>query len=89
MTTEGAMEDLTSPREACQTNRDISYEREARDATLAKQGAKAVAREMAKAHVQYTAMINEIQATVMPTSHKITSGAPGFKVYGPLCLGKR
>ena len=56
-TTEGAMADLTSPREACQTNRDISHEREARDATLAKQVAKAVARKMAKAHAQYTDMI--------------------------------
>ena len=47
---EGATADLTSPREACQTNRDISQEREARDAALAKQVAEAVAREMAKAH---------------------------------------
>ena len=44
---------ITNPRDACQTNRDLSQEREARDATLAKTIAKAVAREMAKAHAQY------------------------------------
>ena len=31
-------------------NRDLSQEREARDAALAKQVAEAIAREMAKAH---------------------------------------
>ena len=64
--TVGSMADLTSPREACQTNRNISKEREARDTTLAKQVAEAVAREMAKAHEQYTAMINEICTPAMP-----------------------
>ena len=72
------MADLTSPWDAHHTNRDISHEREARDATLVKQVAKAVAREMKKAHVQYTAMINELHGPVMPTSLKITSGASGF-----------
>ena len=78
--TEGATADLTSPREACQTNRNISQEREARDAALAKQVAKAVARELAKAHAQYTAMINEMHAPAIPTTLKITSGVNGFKV---------
>ena len=52
--TEGAMADLTSPRETCQANRDVSWEREARDAALAHLVAEAVAREMSKAHAQYT-----------------------------------
>ena len=80
MTGEG---DLTSPRDACHANRDLSHEREARDAALARQVVGAVAREMAKAHAQYQAMINEICAPVMPTSLKITSSASGFKVMDP------
>ena len=74
---------VTSPRDACQSARDISQEREARDTALAKQVAEAVAREMAKAHVQYQALLNERSAAVMPTSLKVTSGANGFKVVDP------
>ena len=66
---EGATADFISPREVHQTNRNISQDREARDVTFAKQVAKAVAREMAKAHVQYQAMINEIHAPVIPTTY--------------------
>ena len=80
---EEATADLTNPREAHQTNRDISWEREARDVALAKQVAKVVAREMAKAYVQYTAMINEMHAPGLPTTLKITSGVNGFKVMDP------
>ena len=75
--------DLTSPRDSCHANRDLSHEREARDTTLTKQVAEAVAREMAKTHAQYTAMINEMHTPVMPTSLKITSCASGFKVMDP------
>ena len=79
--------DLTGPRDAHHTNRDLSHEREAReaarDAALARQVAKAVAREMAKAHVQYQAMINDLSVAAMPTSLKVTSGASGFKVMDP------
>ena len=57
LATEGATTDLTSPREALQANRDVSQEREARDAALAHLVAEAVAREMSKAHVQYTTMM--------------------------------
>ena len=47
--TEGASGDgITSPRDACHANRDLSWEREARDATLAKQVVEAVAKEMVK-----------------------------------------
>ena len=76
-------ESITSPREACQTNRDLSQEREAQDAALAKTITEAVAREMAKAHVHYQALLNERSTTVIPTSLKITSGANGFKVMNP------
>ena len=83
-TTEGALGDsITSPRDAHHTNRDLSQERKARDAALAKQVAEAVAREMAKAHTHYQAILNERGAAAMPTSLKMTSGALGFKVMGP------
>ena len=79
---EGAMGgDLTSPWDACHTN--LSREREARDAVLAKQVAEAVAREMAKAHMHYQALLNERSTAVMPTSLKMTSVTLGFKVTDP------
>ena len=76
-------ESITSPHEACQTNRDLSQEREALGTALAKTIAEAVAREMAKAHAQYQALLNEKNAPVIPTSLKVTSGANGFKVMDP------
>ena len=75
--------EISPAQDACQANRDLSHEREARDAALARQVVEAVAREMAKAHVQYTAMINEIHAPLMLTNLKITSSASGFKVMDP------
>ena len=42
---------ITSPWDTRQSNRDLSPDREARDAALAKTITEAVAREMAKAHV--------------------------------------
>ena len=74
---------ITSPWDACQTNRDLSREREARDATLAKTNTEAVAREMAKAHAHYHALLNERSKAVIPTSLKVTPGANGFKVMDP------
>ena len=53
--TAASAESITSPCEACQTNRDLSQERQAWDTTLAKTITKAVAREMTKAHVHYQA----------------------------------
>ena len=79
---------ITSPQDACHTNRDLSQEREARDAALAKQVAEAVTREMAKAHVRYQALLNERSATAMPTSLKVTSRANGFKVMDPFDWAK-
>ena len=74
---------ITSPWDTCQSNRDHSQDREARDTALAKTIAEAVAREMAKAHAQYQALLNDRSAAAIPTSLKITSGANGFKVMGP------
>ena len=73
------------------TNRD---HQEARDVALGKTIteavtretqtiAEAVTREMAKAHVQYQANINENHAPTLPTSLKISSGLHGFKVMDP------
>ena len=77
---EGASGDsITSPRDASHTDRDLSH----RDATLAKQVAEAVAREMAKAHMHYQALLNERGTAAMPTSLKMTSRALGFKVMDP------
>ena len=76
-------ENTQSPPDAHHTNRDLSQEREARDAALAKQLAEAVAREMAKAHTHYQALLNERSAATMPTSLKMTSRTLGFKVMDP------
>ena len=81
---DGAMgANLTSPWDFCQAARDLSQEREARDAALAKQVVEAIAREMAKAHTHYQALLNERSTAVIPTSLKVTSGASGFKVMDP------
>ena len=83
-TSEGASGDNPqSPWDAHHANRDLSQEREARNAALAKQVAEAIAREMAKAHMHYQALLNERSAAAMPTSPKMTPGALGFKVMDP------
>ena len=61
-------DNITSPHEACQTNRDLPQERETWDTALAKTITKAVAREMAKAHAHYQALLNERSTPVIPTS---------------------
>ena len=76
-------ESITSPQDACQINRDLNQDREVWDAALAKIIAEAVAREMAKAHAQYQALLNDKSTAVIPTSLKVTSGANGFKVMDP------
>ena len=81
--TAASTENITSPRDACQTTRDLIWEREARDTALAKTIIKAVAREMAKAHVHYQALLNERSAPVIHTSFKVTSRVNGFKVMDP------
>ena len=81
--TTASSETITSPQDAHQSNRDFSRDRKARDAALAKTIAKAVAREMAKAHAHYQALFNDRSTAAIPTSHKVTSGANGFKVMDP------
>ena len=81
--TASSAETITSPQGACQSNSNLSYDTEARDTTLAKTIAEAVARQMAKAHAQYQVLLNDRSAAVIPTSLKVTSGANGFKVMDP------
>ena len=81
---EGASADsIRSSQDAPHANRDLSQEREERDATLAKQVVEAVSREMAKAHAHYQVLLNERSAAVIPTSLKVTSRANGLKVMNP------
>ena len=75
-------------RDAHQAASNLSQERDARDATLAKQVVEAVARKMAKAHMHYQALLNERGAAAMSTSLKMTSGALGFKVMDPFDQNK-
>ena len=82
--TEGASGDsITSSQDAHHANRDLSWEREARDAALAKQVAEAIAREMTMARMHFQALLNGRGAAAMPTSLKMTSKALGFKVMDP------
>ena len=78
-----ASETSTNPQNTCQSNRDLSQDRDAQDTTLAKTIAKAVISEMAKAHVHYQALLNDRSATTIQTSLKVSSGANGFKVMDP------
>ena len=78
-----ASETITSPWDACQSNRDLSQDRNAQDAALAKTIAEAVAREMAKAQVHYEALLNDRGTATIQTSLKVSSGANGFKVMDP------
>ena len=82
-TATASSETIISPWDACQSNRDLSWDREARDAALAKTIAKVVTREMAKAHAHYQDLLNDRSAAAIPTSLKVTSGANGFKVMDP------
>ena len=81
--TAASSETVTIPWDGHQSNRDLSQDRDARDATLAKTITEAVEREMAKAHAQYQALLNDRSAAVIPTSLKVTSGTNGFKVMDP------
>ena len=62
------------------TAHDLSQKREARGTALARQVAEAIAKEMAKAHTHYQALLNGRGAAAMPTSLKMTSRALSFKV---------
>ena len=65
------------------TRRDHSQDQEARDATLAQTITEAVAREVAKAHAHYQAILNEKGTTTLQTNLKTSSGSHGFKVMDP------
>ena len=65
------------------SQRDHSQDQDARDATLAQTIAEAVAREMAKAHAHYQAILNEKGTATLQTSLKVSSGSHGFKVMDP------
>ena len=79
-----ATSETNSPWDGCRdSQRDLSQDREARDATLAQIIAEAVAREMAKAHAHYRAILNERGTATLQTSLKVSSGANGFKVMDP------
>ena len=57
--TAASSETITCPQDAHQSNRDLSQDHNAQDATLAKTITKAVAREIAKAHAHYQALLND------------------------------
>ena len=76
-------ETITSPWDAHQSNRDLSQDYKVWNIALAKTITKAVAREMAKAHAHYQALLNEKSATTIQISLKVSSGANGFKVMDP------
>ena len=74
----------TNPQDGCQdSQRDHRQDQEARDAALAQTIAKAVTREVAKAHAHYQAILNEKGAATLQTSLKVSSGSCGFKVMDP------
>ena len=78
-----------------EANRDHSQDWEAaRDATLARTIAEAVAqqtqsiaevfaKQMEKAHAQYQDLLKESRAAALPTTLKVTSGSDGFRVMDP------
>ena len=76
--------ETNSPQDTHQDScRDLSWDSEARDATLVQTITEAVTREMAKAHAHYQAILNERDAATLQTSLKVSSGANGFKVIDP------
>ena len=85
--TAASSETVPSPQDACQdacqSNRDLSQDCKAWDTALAKTIAEAAAREMARAHAHYQAILNERGTATIQTSPKVSSGANGFKVMDP------
>ena len=82
----GTYQFIVTIMDAHQANRDLSCER---DAALTKQTAKAIAREMAKAHAHFQALLNERSMTAMPTSLNITFRVVCFQVMTPLLTRPR
>ena len=67
-------------RNAHQTNRDLSHEREA---ALNRQIVEAIARETAKVTTHFQTILNDRTMLSLAGSLKVTSGAGGFKVMDP------
>ena len=65
------------------SQRDHSWDQKARDTALVQTITEAVARDVAKSHAHYQAIINEKGTTTLPTSLKISSGSHDFKVMDP------
>ena len=84
---EAATSETNSPWDAHwdthQDTWDLSRDHEAWDAALAQTITEAATREMAKAHAHYQAILNEKNASTLQISHKVSSGANGFKVMDP------
>ena len=81
---ETATSETNSPQDAHHRDtRDLSQDRKVWDAALAQTISEAVAREMAKAHAHYQAILNERGTATLQTSLKISSGANGCKVMDP------
>ena len=79
-----ATSETNNPQDGHQDSlRNHSQDQEARDATLVQTIAEAVAREVAKAHAHYQAILNKKGTSTLQTSLKISSGANGFKVMDP------
>ena len=78
-----ATSETNSPQDTHRDIRNLSQDHKAWDATLAHTITEAVAREMAKAHVHYQAILNERGAATLQTSLQVSSGANGFKVMDP------
>ena len=84
-----ATSETNNPQDGHQdSQRDHSQDQEARDATLVQTITGAVAREMAKAHAYYQAILNETGAATLQTILKISSGSHGFKVMDPFDWAK-
>ena len=77
-----------------ETNRDHSWDWDARDTALAKTITEAVTREtqtitevftreMAKAHAQYQAAVKESHGPTLPSTLKVTSGSNSFRIMDP------
>ena len=80
---ETATSKTNSPQDTRRDIQDLSRDCKAWDAALAQTIAKAVTREMARAHVHYQAILNERGTASLQTSLKVSSGANGFKVMDP------
>ena len=79
-----ATSETNSPRDTCWDScRNLSQDHKASDTALVQTITEAFAREMAKAHAHYQAILNERGAATLQTSLKVFSGANCFEVMDP------